>query len=123
MAKTASAALSITNNDAQAIVQLRGTATTSSVETDVVSETGAIGMTLVGANPVSSASSIRLRANGDVRMAVVNAAGQEVATLFNGMVNGTEVVNIDATMLTSGAYTVVASNGGDRAVMSVVVAR
>jgi hypothetical protein len=123
MAKTASAALSITNNDAQAIVQLRGTATTSSVETDVVSETGAIGMTLVGANPVSSASSIRLRANGDVRMTVVNAAGQEVATLFNGMVNGTEVVNIDATMLTSGAYTVVASNGGDRAVMSVVVAR
>ncbi|MFM8771397.1 MAG: choice-of-anchor D domain-containing protein [Candidatus Kapaibacterium sp.] len=123
MAKNATAALSITNNDAQAIVQLRGTASTSSVETDVVSETGAIGMTLVGANPVSSASSIRVRANGDVRMTVVNAAGQEVATLFNGMVNGTEVVNINASMLTSGAYTVVASNGSDRAVMSVVVAR
>lgn len=123
MAKTASAALSITNNDAQAIVQLRGTATTSSVETDVVSETGAIGMTLVGANPVSTSSAIRLRASGDVRMTVVNAAGQEVATLFNGQVNGTEVVNVDASMLASGAYTVVAGNGADRAVMSLVVAR
>ncbi len=123
MAKSASAALSITNNDSQAIVQLRGTATTSSVETDVVSETGAIGMTLVGANPVSSSSAIRLRANGDVRMTVVNTAGREVATLFSGMVNGTEVVNVDASVLASGTYTVVAGNGADRAVMSLVVAR
>ncbi|MBU3699353.1 MAG: choice-of-anchor D domain-containing protein [Candidatus Kapabacteria bacterium] len=122
-AGTAAANLVISNNDAPVTVSLRGTSTTTSVETDVVSETGAIGMTLVGANPVSSSSAIRVRANGDLRVSVVNAAGQEVATLFSGMVNGTELVNVDASMLTSGAYNVVASNGADRATLSVVVAR
>jgi hypothetical protein len=122
-AGTAVANLVINSNDSPVTISLRGTSTTTSVETDVVSETGAIGMTLVGANPVSSSSSIRVRANDNVRVSVVNAAGQEVATLFNGVVNGTELVNVDASMLTSGAYNVVASNGADRATLSVVVAR
>lgn len=122
-AGTSSANLVISSNDSPVTVQLRGSSTTTSVETDVVSETGAIGMTLVGANPVSTSSAIRVRAAGDIRVSVVNAAGQEVATLFNGMVNGTELVNVDASMLTSGAYNVVASNGADRATLSVVVAR
>lgn len=122
-AGTSSANLVISSNDSPVTIQLRGSSTTTSVETDVVSETGAIGMTLVGANPVSTSSAIRVRAAGDIRVSVVNAAGQEVATLFNGMVNGTELVNVDASMLTSGAYNVVASNGADRATLSVVVAR
>ena len=122
-AGTANASLVVNNNDAPVTISLRGSSTTTSVETDVVSETGAIGMTLVGANPVSSSSAIRVRANDNVRVSVINAAGQEVATLFNGVVNGTELVNIDASMLTSGAYNVVASNGADRATLSVVVAR
>jgi hypothetical protein len=122
-AKQASATLTVSSNVEDKTVQLRGNAVTSSVETDVVSETGAIGMTLVGANPVATSSAIRLRADGEIRMTIVNAAGQEVATIFNGSVRGTEMINVDASMLASGAYTVVATNGADRAVLTVVVSR
>lgn len=111
------------NATESATIQLRGASTTTSVETDVVSETGAIRLTLVGANPVTDASSVRLSGLGSMGVTVVDAAGRTVATIFNGAVNGQETLSIGAGTLASGTYSIVASNGTDRAVLTVVVAR
>lgn len=111
------------NATESATIQLRGASTTTSVETEVVSETGAIRLTLVGANPVTDASSVRLAGLGTMNVTVVDAAGRTVATIFNGAVNGQETLSIAAGTLASGTYSIVASNGTDRAVLTVVVAR
>lgn len=104
-------------------VTLRGASTVSSVETETVSETGAIGVRMVGANPVRTTGAIELRANDNVTVTMVDVAGKTVATLFDGIVNGTERVAIPAGTINSGTYSIVATNGADRAVLSVVVAR
>ncbi len=112
------------NSTESATVQLRGAAIDpTSVETDVVSETGAIRLTLNGANPVTSASSVKVVANGTVEVSVVDANGRTVATLLNGAVNGAQTVALNADNFASGMYTLVATNGADRAVLTVVVAR
>jgi hypothetical protein len=112
----------VSNASESPTIQLRGASTTTSVETEVVSETGAIRLTLVGANPVTDASSVRIAGLGTMNVTVVDAAGRTVATIFNGAVNGQETFSIGAG-LASGTYSIVASNGTDRAVLSVVVAR
>lgn len=117
------AAITIKSNAGDKTVQLRGTSVTTSVETDVVSETGAIGLTLAGSNPVTASSAIRVRANENVTLSVVNAAGETVATIFNGVVAGTETVSLGSLNVAAGTYNVVASNGSDRAVLSIVVVR
>ncbi len=118
------AALAFVSNAADApTVQLRGSSTVTSVETDVVSETGAIGLTLVGANPIADNSAVRLTSTGSVTVTVVDAAGRTVSTLFDGTVNGSETVAIASSTLTSGTYSIVATNGSDRAVLTVVVVR
>ena len=118
------AALDFESNATEsATIQLRGASTTTSVETDVVSETGAIRLTLVGANPVTDASAVRVAGQGTMNITVVDAAGRTVATLFTGAVNGQETLSIGAGALASGTYSIVASNGTDRAVLSVVIAR
>lgn len=118
------AALAFESNASEsATIQLRGASTTTSVETDVVSETGAIRLTLVGANPVTDASAVRVAGQGTMNITVVDAAGRTVATLFTGAVNGQETLSIGAGALVSGTYSIVASNGTDRAVLSVVIAR
>ncbi len=111
------------NASESATIQLRGASTTTSVETDVVSETGAIRLTLVGANPVTDASAVRVAGLGTMSVTVIDAAGRTVATLFSGAVNGQETLTVGAGSLPSGTYSIVASNGSDRAVLSVVVAR
>lgn len=111
------------NASESATIQLRGASTTTSVETDVVSETGAIRLTLVGANPVTDASAVRVTGTGTMNVTVVDAAGRTVATLLSGAVNGQETLTLGAGSLPSGTYSIVASNGSDRAVLSVVVAR
>ena len=58
-----------------------------------------------------------------MNVTVVDAAGRTVATIFNGAVNGQETLSIGAGTLASGTYSIVASNGTDRAVLTVVVAR
>lgn len=118
------AQLAFVSNAADApTVQLRGSSTVTSVETEVVSETGAIGLALVGANPVADNSAVRLTSNGNVTVTVVDAAGRTVSTLFDGAVNGTETVSIASSTLSSGTYSIVATNGADRAVLTVVVIR
>lgn len=117
------ASITIKSNAGDKTVQLRGSSLTTSVETDVVSETGAIAMSLAGSNPITSSTAIRVRANENVTMSVVNAAGETVATIFNGAVSGMETVSLGSLNLAAGTYNVVASNGADRAVLSIVVVR
>ena len=121
--KNFTAAISVKSNAGDKTVQLRGTSVATSVETDVVSETGAIGMTLAGSNPVTSSTAIRVRANDNVTLTVVNAAGEVVVTIFNGVVSGTETVSLGTLNVAAGTYNVVATNGTDRAVLSIVVVR
>jgi hypothetical protein len=96
-----------------------------SVETDVTSETGAIGLRLTGANPVTTQSGIELSVRGGeaVTVTVVDASGRTVGTLFDGMASERSLLALDASMLNNGMYTVVASNGVERAILTVVVAR
>lgn len=117
------AALVISSNTTTKTIQLTGSSQATSVATDVVSETGAIGLRLVGSNPVVSSSAVEVRATGNVTVSVVNNAGSTVATLFNGITNGTQVVNLNAGQLASGTYNVVATNGTERAVLTVAVTR
>jgi hypothetical protein len=121
--KAYTAAISIKSNAGDKTIQLRGTSVTTSVETDVVSETGSIGMTLAGSNPVTASTAIRVRANENVTLTVVNAAGETVATVFNGVVSGIETVSLGSLNVAAGTYNVVATNGTDRAVLSIVVVR
>lgn len=113
----------ISANAASNPVALRGGGTVSSVETDVVSETGAISMRLSGQNPVADRSTIVLNASEKVTVTMIDATGRTVATLFNGIASGAETLEINAAALVSGAYTVVATNGSERAVMSVMVTK
>lgn len=104
-------------------VSLRGAGTVSSVETDVVSETGAISMRLSGENPIVDRSSIVLNATDKVTVTMIDALGRTVATLFNGIASGTETLEVNAANLVSGTYTIVASNGSERAMMTVMVTK
>lgn len=107
-------------------VDLRGRADLqSSVATDVTSETGAIGLRLVGANPVTSQSGIELNVRGSeaVTVSVVDANGRTVRTLFDGASAERTLLTVDAADLNNGLYTIVATNGNERAVLTVVVAR
>lgn len=118
------AVLAFVSNAADApTVRLGGSSTVTSVETEVVSETGAIGLSLAGANPVTDNSAVRLTSNGNVTVTVVDATGRTVSTLFDGAVNGTETISLASSTLTSGTYSIVATNGADRAVLTVVVNR
>ncbi|MEY2720329.1 MAG: hypothetical protein RLZZ273_1695 [Bacteroidota bacterium] len=121
--KASSASITIASNAGDKMISMKGTSVATSVETDVVSETGAIGMTLAGSNPVTASTAIRVRANDNVTLTVINAAGETVATIFNGVVSGTETVSLGALNVAAGTYNVVASNGTDRAVLSIVVVR
>ena len=111
------------NSTASPVAQLRGAGVTSSVETDVVSETGALGLRLVGANPVTDASEVELRALTNATVRIVDQAGRTMATIFDGMASGTQRVALQTSMLPSGTYNVVASNGSESAVLSIVVIR
>lgn len=118
------AALEFTSNASTSpVVQLRGASSTTSVATEATSETGAISMMLVGANPVTSSSTIRVSGNGRITVTVVDVSGSLVSSIFEGSINGTENVVLTAASLVSGTYSIVASNGTDRAVLTVVVVR
>lgn len=103
--------------------QLRGGGVTSGVETDVVSETGAIGLRLMGANPVTDATEVELRSLTNTTVTIVDQAGRVISTIFNGNATGTQRVALQTSTLPAGTYNVVASNGSERAVLSIVVVR
>ena len=84
------ASVVITANAAAAPVRLLGNGTTTSVETEVVSETGSISMKLVGQNPVVNQTAIALTATQQTTVQVVDASGSVVAQLFNGITAGTQ---------------------------------
>lgn len=119
------AAISFTSNaETSQTAQLvgNGVVQASSVETDVTSETGAIGLRLIGANPVTDASAIELRSLTNTTVTIIDAAGRTVSTIFNGASTGTQQLSMQTASLPSGSYSVVASNGSERAVLSIVVA-
>jgi hypothetical protein len=116
------ASVEIVSNAGTKSVALRAGATVG-VETDVVSETGAISMRLAGQNPVTDRSSVELRSMAPVTVTMVDASGRTVATLFNGMTSGLEQIELNAATLSSGAYSIVATTGSETAVLTVVVAR
>jgi hypothetical protein len=110
------------------VVNLRGSSQIVSVETEVLSEFGAIGMRLVGSNPVTDASAIELTTSGSntgaVTVSIVDAAGRTVSTLFNGAAtSGAQRLALNGATLANGTYSIVASNGSERATLTVVVAR
>jgi hypothetical protein len=118
-----SGTLTFKSNTTNPNVQLTGSGLASSVETDAVSETGSISMHLVGSNPVTERSAIELRSTANVNVMVVDASGRTVANLYNGVPNGSTMVNINSTTLPSGTYNVVATNGSEHATITIVVTR
>jgi hypothetical protein len=104
-------------------ISLSGAGVVSSVETEVASETGAVGLKLIGNNPITDASSVEVRATSGVTVTVVDAQGRTVATMFNGSVDGTTVLPIRNSNLSNGTYMIVATNGTEQARLSVVVAK
>jgi len=80
-------------------------------------------MRLTGSNPVVGNSTIDITAVDNINVTVVDNMGRTVATIFNGSVNGTERVVVNAADLAAGMYTIVASNGAERAALTVVVSR
>lgn len=116
------ATLVVGGNAPSQTVQLSGNGVIpQSVATDVVSETGAISLKLVGSNPIVSNSSVELKAASSVSVLLIDNAGNTVATLFTGTPAGTQIVPINAAAIASGTYNVVATNGSERATLSVVV--
>ncbi|MDZ4745368.1 MAG: choice-of-anchor D domain-containing protein [bacterium] len=111
------------NSAASPTAQLRGTGVTSSVETDVASETGAIGLRLIGANPVSDATDVELRSLTNTTVTIIDQTGRTVSTIFDGAASGTQRVSLQTSTLPAGMYNVVASNGSERAILSIVVVR
>lgn len=110
------------------VVSLRGASQIVSVATEALSEYGAIGLRLVGSNPVTDASAIELTTSGSntatVTISVVDAAGRTVSTLFSGAAtSGAQRVALNGATLANGTYSIVASNGSERAALTVVVAR
>lgn len=118
----------VSDANSNPVVQLRGSSKITSVETDVVSANGAIGMRLAGSNPVSDASAIELTTNGAgtsaINVSIVDAAGRTVSTIFDGSVPaGSQRIALNGATLANGTYTVVASNGSERAMLTIVVSR
>jgi len=110
------------------VVQLRGSSQIVSVETEVLSENGAIGMRLVGSNPVTDASAVELTLNGSntgaITVSVVDAAGRTVSTIFSGSAtSGAQRLALNGATLANGTYSIVATNGSERAMLTIVVAR
>lgn len=119
------ASLAFTSNSTTSpSVSLSGTSSAMvSVETDVVSETGAIGLRLVGENPIVSSSAVIVTGKDKVTVTLVDALGRTVGTMFDGTVDGLQNVAINAGTLTNGTYNIVATNGSEKAILTVVVTR
>jgi len=107
-------------------VQLLGNGTpTVGVETEATSQSGALAMRLVGANPVSVSSDVEVKSTSSdvVTVSVIDNMGRTVATLFNAPVSGSQRVALASAALANGMYTVVATNGNERVALTMVVAR
>jgi hypothetical protein len=63
-------------------------------------------------NPVTNTSELNYSANGNVRIELFDMSGKLVEVLFDGSVNGTNTLTIDASQLTSGRYNVVLRSAG-----------
>ena len=122
--RTYAASVVLVANAATAPVQVRGEGQAAvSVETEVVSETGSITMKLNGQNPVIGQSSIALSATVPTTVSVVDVSGNVVAQLFDGVTEGAQNLEINAANLASGSYTIIATNGSERAALTIVVAK
>lgn len=121
------ALMTIQSNTAERTVTMSGIGNDpTSVATDVTSETGALGLRLVGSNPVTTTSAVELTVRGsndNVSLALVDNLGRTVKTMVNGAIGGTQRIAIDAAGVPAGTYSLVASNGADRAVLSIVIAQ
>lgn len=115
--------LAITGNASSPNIQLTGSSTTASVETEAVSETGAISMKLTGNNPVTEQSAVQISSSQHVQVTVVDVAGRVVATLFTGLPSGPQALSLANLNMPSGTYMVVAQSGAEQAVLSFVVAQ
>jgi hypothetical protein len=81
-------------------------------------------MALRGSHPVTTQSAIELTVlNGQpVTVTIVDQTGRTVSTLAQD-VTASGVLTLDAAQLAAGSYTVVATNGTERAILTVVVTR
>ncbi|MGA0045617.1 MAG: choice-of-anchor D domain-containing protein, partial [Candidatus Kapaibacteriota bacterium] len=117
------AAVEIASNAGTKTVALRGVSVVTSVETEVASETGAVALRLVGQNPVVDRTAIELRGTQSTTVTLIDASGRAVGTLFNGTPSGAEMIELTASELVSGTYSIVATTGTESAVLTVVVTR
>ncbi|MBI2794471.1 MAG: choice-of-anchor D domain-containing protein [Ignavibacteria bacterium] len=117
-----SARVVITANASSPDVELRGSGVTS-VETEAASESGAIAIRLVGANPITESSNVEIRSLDAVSVSVIDLLGRNVRSLYNGSVSGSTTVPIPGHELSAGTYMIVASAGSERAVLTFVIAK
>lgn len=90
-------------------------ATSTEVMVTIEGEQTALWIGDVTPNPVSNAATFEIGQSvaGDVELKLYNVAGQDVATLFNGVLNGRESVRLTTDNLSTGAYTLVLRAGSN----------
>ncbi len=87
-------------------------------------DTDALGVT-VYPNPTSEKAAVRvmLPAPGTIRVEVFDAAGRQMASLYDGDAVGGTTMDLDTSGLAAGVYRVVVTAGGRRVSAALTVAR
>ncbi|MBU3740837.1 MAG: T9SS type A sorting domain-containing protein [Candidatus Kapabacteria bacterium] len=103
-----------------------GSSTTSTeVMVTIEGEQSGLWIGEVSPNPVVSAASVTFGQSvaGDVELKLFSVSGQEIATIFTGMLNGSETVNMTTANIPAGSYTLVLRSGGMVATKTVTVVK
>lgn len=79
----------------------------------------------VSPNPVVNSAAVTFGQNvaGDVELKLYSVSGQEIATIFTGMLSGSETVNMTTANVPAGSYTLVLRSGGMVATKTVTVVK
>lgn len=99
---------------------------TQDVQVTIEGEVSGVSLAYVTPNPVATTGEVAftIATASDVTLTLVNTAGEEVAVLANAtFAAGEHIVQLDATQLASGSYTVVLRSNGVMTSKSVTVAK
>lgn len=97
-------------------------ASTTGVETEATSETGALSLSLVGNNPINDrgAFAVNSLSGQPLSIRIVDAVGRTVES-FNQTVSGFERIELNAGRMANGMYTIHATDGTENVVLTFVV--
>lgn len=100
-------------------------ATSTEVQVTIEGEESGLWIGDVSPNPVVNTAAVTIGQSvaGDVELKLFSVSGQEIATVFSGMLMGQESVNITTANIPAGSYTLVLRSGGLVATKTVTVVK